>query len=129
MFDPRHASEWKALFKYYQAGIVNTAFGYGAFSLLVWMGLNIYLAQVIAHVSGVVFNYLTYSRYTFSDYRASKRNFVLSYAVNYLLNLAVLWALNQVIRSPYLAGFITIIVVSIINYVVLRRYVFRARTI
>ena len=115
------------LWRYYQAGIVNTAFGYGLYALFVALGLNMYLAQVIAHLLGMTFNYFTYSRHAFHDSDVSKGRFILSYAVNYLLGLAALWAASQVIASPYLAGFVAVVVVSLINYLVLKNWVFTVR--
>lgn len=113
------------VWRYYQAGIVNTAFGYGLYALFVAIGLNMYLAQIVAHVLGVAFNYFTYSRHAFHDSQASKGRFVASYAVNYLLGLAALAAAAQVIASPYLAGLIAVLVVSLINFFILRLWVFR----
>ena len=126
MFDWRSPAEWRRLLRYYQAGAVNTAFGYGLFAMMIWGGFNLYAAQVFAYVLGTAFNYLTFSRYTFADQAADKTRFALSYAVNYLANLAVLWGFDQFIHSPYLAGFLTILVVSALNYVVLKRFVFRS---
>ena len=114
------------LWRYYQAGIVNTAFGYGMYALFVALGVNMYLAQIAAHVLGVAFNYFTYSRHAFHDSQASKLRFILSYAVNYLFGLAALYVAAQFVASPYLAGFIAIVVVSLINYFILRHWVFRA---
>lgn len=127
MFDWRSASEWQRLFKYYQAGIVNTAFGYGLFALFVWLGLNIFVAQIVSHVMGMTFNYFTYSRYAFSGHKASRVNFIVSYGLNYLVNLAVLWGFDQFIDSPYLAGALTVLIASVINYFVLKRFVFTAQ--
>lgn len=125
MFDWREPGEWRQLFRYYQAGIVNTAFGYGAFALLVWLGLNIYVAQILAHIAGTVFNYFTYSRYVFADGSRARGRFILSYAVNYLLSVAALFGFEQVVTSPYLSGFLAVVLVSAINFLILKRFVFR----
>ena len=125
MFDWREPGEWRQLFRYYQAGIVNTAFGYGAFALLVWLGLNIYVAQILAHIAGTAFNYLTYSRYVFADGSRARGRFILSYAVNYLLSVAALFGFEQVVTSPYLSGFLAVVLVSAINFLILKRFVFR----
>ena len=117
----------EGLWRYYQAGIVNTAFGYGLYALFVALGLNMYLAQIVAHLVGMVFNYVTYSRHAFHDSDVSKSRFVASYAVNYLLGLGTLWAVSQAVASPYLAGFIAVGIVSLINYFVLKHWVFTAR--
>ena len=115
------------LWRYYQAGIVNTAFGYGLYALFVALGLNMYLAQIVAHLLGMTFNYFTYSRHAFQDSDVSKGRFILSYAVNYLFGLAALWVASQFIASPYLAGFVAVIVVSLINYLILKNWVFSVR--
>ncbi|MFL6735170.1 MAG: GtrA family protein [Sphingomicrobium sp.] len=112
------------LWRYYQAGIVNTVFGYGMYALLVALGLNMYLAQIIAHTLGVGFNYFTYSRHAFRDAEASKTRFVLSYVVNYLLGLGALAAAAQFFKSPFVAGAVAVVVVSFINYFILKHFVF-----
>lgn len=114
------------LWRYYQAGILNTAFGFGCYSLLVWLGMNIFAAQLLSHCLGVAFNYVSYTRHVFRDAGSAKVRFVLSYAFNYLMGLATLAAVSQFIMSPYLAGFVSIVIVSLINYFVLKQFVFKA---
>ncbi len=114
----------KRLWLYYQAGIVNTAFGYGLYAAFVAIGLDKYVAQILGHLLGMAFNYVTYSRHAFHDSTVSKRRFIASYAVNYLLGLAALWGASQYIASPYLAGFVAVVIVSLVNYFILRHWVF-----
>jgi putative flippase GtrA len=112
------------VFRYYQAGVINTLFGYAAYACLVFLGVNMYVAQALAHVSGMAFNYFTYSRHVFRDTSGSKLNFIFSYVVNYLVSLATLALVSRFIESAYLAGLIAIVVVSIFNYFVLKHFVF-----
>ena len=121
------ASRFGRLIRFYQAAAINTAFGFGIYALMIRLGVNIYVAQVIAQVLGVTFNYFTYSRHAFADRDASKGSFVLAYAGNYLVNLLLLWAFAQGIRSPYLAGLAATIAASLLNFLVLRSLVFRRR--
>lgn len=114
----------RQLWRYYQVGIVNSAFGYGLYALFVAAGINMYAAQLLAHILGVVFNYFTYSRHVFPDARPSKIRFILSYAANYVMGLAALAAASQLINSPYLAGLAAVVVVSMANYLILRHMVF-----
>jgi putative flippase GtrA len=115
------------LWRYYQAGIVNTVFGYGLYAAFVAVGLNMYVAQILGHLLGMAFNYVTYSRHAFSDSTVSRARFVGSYGLNYLLGLGSLWAAARFIASPYLAGLLAVVVVSLINYFVLRHWVFTPR--
>ena len=127
MAQVQRLSSARRLWRYYQAGIVNTAFGYGLFALFVALGLNMYIAQIVSHLLGMAFNYFTYSRHAFHDSEVSKSRFIASYAVNYLLGLGALWAVSQAVASPYLAGFIAVAIVSLINYFILKHWVFTAR--
>lgn len=112
------------IIRFYQAAAVNAAFGFGLFALFIYCGMNIYLAQISAHILGVVFNYFTYSRHVFRDTAPAKLRFVMAYVVNYGVGLAVLLIVNQVIESPYVAGFITLIIASFVNYAALKYIVF-----
>jgi putative flippase GtrA len=110
--------------RFYAAGAVNAGFGFGLYALLVWIGLDRYPAQLVAHVTGVAFNYLTYSRHVFRDSGPAKLRFAASYTVNYFISLAMLAAASAFIASPYLAGLASILATSIINYFMLRYLVF-----
>ena len=122
-------ASWSRVWRYYQAGIVNTLFGYGVYAVLLKLGVWMYAAQLIAHVLGVAFNYFSYSRHVFHDSQASKLRFIISYGFNYLLALASLAAVAQVIRSPYLAGAVAVIFVSLVNYFILKNLVFVHRRV
>lgn len=124
----RNIPDWghiKEIVRFYQAAIINTAFGISAYALLVWLGFNIYAAQAIAHVMGMTFNYFTYSRHVFRGAAPAKIRFILSYAIYYVVNLAVLATLAQFIASPYIAGIVAALLVSLLNYFALKHLVFR----
>ena len=118
-------AHWIELLRYYSTGLVNLAFGLGCYMLLVWAGLNTFAAQLLSHVIGMAFNYFTYSRHVFRDTAPAKARFVLSYAVNYGVNLAILAVVAQFVKSPYAAGFVTALIASVVNYFALKFFVFR----
>ena len=115
------------LFRYYRTAIINTVFGVAAYSLCIWLGLNIFLAQIVSYIMGMMFNYFTYSRLVFRSSVPSKGYFILSYGLNYLIGLGILAVLARFIASPYVIGVITSLLVSIVNYFGLKHVVFRAR--
>lgn len=118
-------SEWLQLLRYYIAGIINLAFGYVLFAIFVWAGLQVFVAQAVGYVIGVIFNYFTYSRIAFTGQQGGKASFLASYVVNYIVSFGFLWLVLQVIASPYIAGLVVTIAVSLVNYLVLRKWVFR----
>lgn len=116
------------IWRYYQAGILNAAFGFGLYSLLVALGLDMYVAQIVGHVVGVGFNYFTYSRHAFRGSAPAKTRFAATYAVNYLVSLATLALAATLVRSPYVAGLISIVLTSVVNYFALKYLVFTRPT-
>lgn len=116
--------QFAEVWRYYQAGIVNIAFGYGLYALLVWFGLNIYTAQILSHVLGMGFNYFIYSKHAFRGAAPAKLRFVLAYGLNYLLSVLMLSIVIKWLPSAYIAGFLVTIIVSLINYFALKHLVF-----
>ncbi len=117
----------RELIRFYQAALLNTAFGIGAYLILVALGVNMYAAQAISHVMGMAFNYFTYSRHVFRDSKPAKTRFIASYAGHYVMGLAALAGISQFVPNPYIAGIGAALAVSVINYFVLRNLVFKAR--
>ncbi len=122
----REPGEIQRIARYYLTGLLNFGFGYALFALLIYLGLNVFVAQIVGHLIGATFNYFSYSRLTFVGQAGNGLAFIGSYALNYIISLGLLWALLTQILSPYLAGFITIVAVSLLNYFVLKRFVFSA---
>lgn len=119
-------SGWLQLARYYAAAALNLIFGYLLFACLVWLGLQVFVAQAVGYVLGAIFNYVTYSRIAFTEKQGGKLSFVASYVVNYLINVVFLWLVLKALPSPYVAGLVVTIVVSLVNYLVLKKWVFRA---
>lgn len=118
---------WRRVARYYMTGALNALFGYSLFAAFVAAGINMYVAQILAHFMGAVFNYFTFSRFTIKDRAGLKGRFALSYGACYLLNLATLWFVSKFVASPYAAGLVSIIYVSALNYFVLDRIIFNRR--
>ena len=115
--------------RYYQAAVVNTLFGFSLYSALIYLGTNRFVAQVIAHILGMCFNYFTYSRHVFHDSKGSKVKFVMSYAISGALNFGLLYLWSQVIDSAYVAGFLATITASLIMFFLLKHIVFRGKNL
>lgn len=113
--------------RFYQAAAINATFGFAMYAFLVWLGFNLFVAQIVAHCLGVAFNYLTYSRHVFRESQPAKTRFVLAYALNYLVSLASLTIVSQFVKSPYLAGLMALVLASGVNYFALKYAVFTKR--
>lgn len=120
-------SSTRRFISFYGTGVINTAFGYFMFCALVYLSINIYLSQLISHFTGMVFNYFSFGKLTFSDRQGSKLRFALLYLANYFISIALLYGTSRLTGSPYIAGFVTLVIASVISYFVLNRFVFRPR--
>jgi putative flippase GtrA len=108
-------------------GLINTIFGYGLYALLVFIGLNLFVAQIISHMTGAAFNYFMFRRHVFRHVEHPIGRYVLSYAFNYLVGVSCLLSIHTFIKSPYLAGLGSLVITAMINYFVLKNFVFRSR--
>lgn len=115
------------LVAFYAIGLLNTLFGYGTFALLTYFGAGLYVAQTVGHVSGCVFNYFSYGRLVFRERKGSPRRFLAVYVAQYFVSVFFLSIAAWLVDSPYLAGFITLVATSIVSYVALNSWVYRAR--
>ncbi|MGK6322989.1 GtrA family protein [Sphingomonas sp. DT-51] len=123
--DPR-LSHITRLARYYGVAAINTLWGYGVYAGLVALGLNLFVAQIVAHVIGVTFNYFSYSRGVFQRPPQSKAAYIMAYAVNYGVSASFLALFHLTGLSPYLSGLAALVCSSLLNFLVLSRFVFRA---
>jgi putative flippase GtrA len=89
--------EMGRLVRFLATGLLNTAFGYGLYALLVIAGLAHQPALILAYGAGIVWNYLTHARLVFG-----RRGFARlpAYAGAYLLLLALnAAALEALVRA------------------------------
>jgi len=121
------ATRIEVLIRYYSVALINTAFGYGLYAGLIFVGLNLYLAQLIAHITGTTFNYFMYSRHVFLNADRKPLAYIATYALSYLIGLGLLFIARHIVSSPYLAGLLALIVGSGINFLILKRFAFPSR--
>ena len=117
----------RQFFLFVAVGVLNTVFGYGAYSLLVFLGLHYAIAALLGTCAGILFNFQTTGRIVFrnKDNRRLVR-FTAAYALTYLLNLAGLRVLTGLGLNPYLAGAVLLAPMAIVAFLIQRRLVFHA---
>jgi len=109
------------------AGMANTAFGFGAYSVLVLLGVPVSAALFVATVAGVFFNFVTFGAFAFRRLDARRLpRFLLAYGLIYVFNLALLEALRAATGlGPIAAQLACLVVVAPAAYLVLRARVFQ----
>jgi len=110
--------------KYISVGIFNTIFGICLYFLLIFLGVNMFVAQAVGVCIGLIVNYFTYYNVVFSQNEHAPLKFLISYIGLYPLQFMTLYILHIFIKSPYMSGLLTRILISLINYAVLKCNVF-----
>lgn len=107
-------------------GVLNTAFGYACFAVLLWTGLHYTLALLLATVVGVLFNFKTIGSLVFgSSDPALIWRFAAVYVLIYTLNVAALALLQWLGFAPLVAQSVLILPVAGASFLLSRRFVFR----
>jgi len=120
-----HAME---LMRFGAAGAINTAFGFGAYSALVVLGVAPSMSLLVATIAGVFFNFVTFGSFAFRRLDARRLpRFLAAYSLIYLFNLALLEGVRAATGlGPIAAQLACLVVVAPAAYVVLKMKVFQA---
>lgn len=106
-------------------GLINTAFGYGVFALLIWLGLFYPLAIGFATLAGIAFNFQTIGRVVFNGAPWSLLcRFVAVYCIVYCVNVGGVAILLSTGLSIYLASAAILPALAVLAFVLNRKFVF-----
>ncbi len=122
--------EFIKFIKFNAVGVINTLVDTGIYSLLVLLGLDVVIAQVISYSAGVANSYIFNSRWTFRDKETSFKKTFLFIAVN-LASLAAAVAIislctRQFGTDKYIAKLISLPFSVLINFLGSRFLVFKS---
>ena len=110
-------------------GVMNTAFGYGLFALLTWLGLAYPMAIGLATLGGIAFNFQSIGRLVFNKGAPLSRmsRFVAVYAAVYAVNIGGVAVLLRVgLTNVYLANALMILPLAMLAYLLQQKFVFTA---
>lgn len=119
--------EQRRIIRFLFVGILNTAFGYAVFVLLVVAGLSSAFALLLTTVIGVCFNFFTTGQVVFQNrqFRVLPR-FVGAYAFTYVFNLGLLKSFESLGPGPILAQALSLPPTVLLSFVILKTFVFRS---
>lgn len=116
-------------FRFLLVGILNAAVGYGLFALFIYLGLHYSLANLVATVLAVCFNFISTGKLVFKQTgggSATAVRFALVYAVLYGVNVLLLSVLLKTGITEYLAGLLLIPVSAVLAYILHAQFTFRS---
>lgn len=121
-------SDHNQLLRYILVGIFNTAFGYGAYAALLFLGLKYPIASLIALVLGIVVSFTTQGTIVFKNANAGTFvKFVLSWILIYIINVFLISIFVRLSFDPYWAGAIATAPITILSYFILKLIVFHKK--
>jgi len=116
-------------FRFIIIGIINTLFGAGVYSLLIYLGISYAWALLISTILGILFNFKTTGIYVFDnhDNRLIFRFFTI-YSIIYVINvLIVKFLIRYTDINAYISGYIAIPIVAILSFILQKKFVFKGR--
>ncbi|MBI2256319.1 MAG: GtrA family protein [Proteobacteria bacterium] len=113
------------LLRFGVVGLINTAVSYGLYSLLIFVGFGYPAASFCALCTGIVWSFFTQGRLVFRQ-RLQGRfpRYLLVWCLLYFANLGFIALLIALGAGPYLAGFIAIVPVTALSFLLQRHFVF-----
>lgn len=111
--------------RFLAVGVLNTAFGYSVYALMLWSGVSYWLAAGIATVAGVLFNFKSTGSIVFhsnENWRIAR--FLVVYVIVYGTNVLGLAGLLRVGVDAYMGGLLMLLPLALLAYLLNARYVF-----
>lgn len=116
------------LIRFFLVSGLNTAFGYGLFALLVFIGLHYIISGFISTIAGILFNFKTIGIIVFKEHNNSLIfRFFAVYGITYLCNIGGIALLKYVGFNTYYAGAILLIPSGLLAFILNRFFVFSVK--
>lgn len=107
-------------------GGINTLFGYSIFALLIFFGLHYSLANLIAIVVGVIFNFFTTGNFVFKNNNKKLIfKFILVYSITWFINTFFMFiAKKNGVGNLYMVGAVLLLPCAFISFILMKYFVF-----
>ncbi len=119
--------------KYGGVAVGSAVTDYATFSVFFTLGSGMLPAQMIARIAGGLFSFFFNKYWSFGAQSPRAliiegRRFLLLYGFSFLLALIILYTLTEQFEfTPYPAKIIADVVCFIVNFIIMRRYVFSGK--
>lgn len=113
------------ILRFMVVGVLNTAFSYGVYASLLFLGVGYAIANLVALVLGILFSFKTQGSWVFQtpDNRRIWR-FILGWSVIYLASIALIGQFIAVGFNAYMAGILALPFSTVLSYLLQKYFVF-----
>jgi len=106
-------------------GGMNTAFGYGVYAFLVFLGVNFAVSNLCALVLGILFSFHTQGALVFRNSESGLfLRYVAMWSLLYLSNTVLIGSLIKLGADAYSAGALAIIPNTLLSFFLQKRFIF-----
>lgn len=121
-----HALQHSQILRFVVVGTVNTAFSYGIYAAMLFVGFNFAVANLVALVLGILFSFKTQGALVFrnSDPRLLGR-FVVGWAIIYGATIALIGQFIAFGLSAYAGGALALPFSTALSYLLQKHFVFQ----
>lgn len=112
--------------RYGYVGVINTAFSYGVYALVVFIGLGYEIASLVSIIIGIMFSFITQGVVVFKGISFSAfARYVLVWCFLYFVNIGLIGLLQNIPLDLYQAGAVATVPIVLMGYFCMKYFVFR----
>lgn len=113
------------LLRFVVVGSLNTGASYGAYVLLLAIGLHFSVASLGALIFGILLSFTTQGRFVFGNSGIGRfPRFVAVWALLYFANIALIGAFASMGINAYLGGALALVPITALSFLLQRHFVF-----
>lgn len=117
------------LLRFLLVGSFNTAFSYGVYAVMLFVGLNFAAANFVALVLGILVSFKTQGSLVFrNNNNRLLGRFVVGWAVIYLASIALIGQIIAIGLNAYIAGALALPFTTMLSYFLQKYFVFPTPT-
>ncbi len=113
------------MIKYFFVGLFNTLISFSVFSFLYFIGLHYFIVSMLNLVIGVAISYFNHRKFTFGLSGDFLERFTPIALIYFIVTSGILYLADISGFNIYITYLFILLPISIINYFVLKFYVFR----
>lgn len=107
------------------AGVINTLFGFAAYSIFIIAGMQVWFALLAGTFLGTVFNFITTGGYAFRELSLPRfPRFAICYLLIYGINFILIELISDWLNDKILSQAILVFPMALLSYVLMVRFVF-----
>ena len=121
---------YKEIKRYSITGLINTVLGYSVIFLLMFIGVNVFISNIVGYLNGLISSFYFNRNWVFqksSENEMQKQLYAFIYAFifSYTANIIMLYILINIHMNPYAAQIVASFCYMLVFYCINKYHVFK----